>query len=307
MITGCSGFLAQYLVDLLYNRDSHSLFGITEEGDFKSDLVTVFHMDIRDQEGLNHIFKEVEPELVFHLAALSNVGLSWKNQKKTYEVNIIGSSNILEAAHAYSPGSRVILISSAELYRGGQSKRIDEQADIFIKNPYALSKYAMEMLADLYRQTMELDIIKIRSFNFTGPGQNENFVCSDFARQIALIEKTDTDPVIRVGNLEAVRDFSDVRDIARYLVILAEKGRKGCLYNICSGNGYSIKEILNRLISLSHKKIEVKTDRSKLRPVDNPYLVGDCTLIQEQFGCYPEYNIGKTLTDILNFWRDYLR
>lgn len=307
MITGCSGFLAHYLVDLLVNRKIHPLFGITEEGEFKSEEVTVFNVDIRDQEEIQGVVKKVKPDVVFHLAALSNVGLSWKNQKKTYEVNLIGSLNILDAVHRYCTGCRVVLMSSAELYGGIRSNRMGEGAGVSIKNPYALSKYAMEMLGDLYQQAMDLDVITIRSFNFTGPGQSENFVCSDFARQIAAIEKGDARPRIQVGNLDVVRDFSDVRDVARYLFVLAEKGCAGGLYNVCCGRGYSIKEILNRLISFSPVEIGVETDASKLRPTDTPYLVGDCTLIQRQFGCYPEYEIDQTLTDILNYWRGFYK
>jgi GDP-4-dehydro-6-deoxy-D-mannose reductase len=305
MVTGCSGFLAHYLVDLLHIRDTNTIFGVTEECDFKSEKYAVFNIDIRDQNGIHRVIKEVKPDLLFHLAALSNVGLSWKNQKMTYEVNFIGSSNILEAIHSYCPRSRVLLISSAELYRKGQAERIDEKTDVSIKNPYALSKYAMEMLGDLYSQSMKLDVVKIRSFNFTGPGQSKNFVCSDLAHQIVLIEKKKMKPEIRVGNLAAVRDFSDVRDIARYLIILGEKGQTGCMYNICSGQGYAIEDILNQLISLSQKEIKVKIDQSKFRPTDTPYLVGDCSLIREQFGCYPEFDIQQTLIDILDYWRNF--
>ena len=307
LVTGCSGFLAHYLVDFLKIRQEDTLFGMTEEDDFSSEKYTVFRIDIREQDEVRKIIKEVRPEIIFHLAAVSNVGFSWKNQKMTYEVNFIGSSNILEAVKLFCPQSRVILISSAELYGSGQSEKIDEKSSVVIKNPYALSKYAMEMLGDLYINSMDLDVIKIRSFNFTGPGQSKNFVCSDFAYQIAQIEKGNRIPEIRVGNLAAVRDFSDVRDIARYLVTIAEKGRKGCLYNICSGKGYSIKDILNLLISFSEKKIEVKIDQNKFRPTDTPFLVGDCNLIREQFRCYPEFDIQQTLLDILNYWRGFLK
>lgn len=305
LVTGCSGFLASYLIKQLTKGQYDDISGITEITTFTSDEFKVFHVDIRERNEVFELIQSLKPDVIFHLAAISNVGFSWKNQKLTYEVNFIGSSNIIEAVDLYSPESRIILMGSAELYGDCGQGPIDEKCNISAKNPYALSKLAMEMVGDLYINSRDLDIIKIRSFNFTGPGQEVKFVCSDFAFQIAMIEKGKKDPVIKVGNLTAVRDISDVRDIARYLSVIARKGRSGDVYNLGSGFSFSIKEILDILLSCSEVEIEVFEDSEKLRPVDIPVLTCDCTLIRNRFGCRPAYTIQQTLRDILNYWREF--
>lgn len=303
-ITGCSGFLASYLIELLLEEENSEIFGITEIQDFRSNRCKVLNIDIRDKDKVFDAVKVIRPDITFHLAAVTNVGFAWKNPNLTYEVNFIGSSNLLEAIALYSPVSRILLMSSAELYGHSRQKLSRETMKISVKNPYSLSKYAMEMLADLYMNAKDLDIIKIRAFNFIGPGQDRKFVTSDFSSQIAAIEKGEKEPVIRVGNLSAVRDFSDVRDTARYLNVIAEKGDRGGVYNLCSGKTYSIKEILDILLSFSTAKIKIVKDENKLRPLDIPRLAGDCSLTREKFGLYPRYKIEQTLLDLLNYWRD---
>jgi GDP-4-dehydro-6-deoxy-D-mannose reductase len=303
-ITGCSGFLASYLIDALEKEGKSKLYGITEIPDFKSAKIEVANIDIRDKDKLFALVEKIKPDITFHLAAITNVGFAWKNQQLTYEVNFIGSSNLIESISLFAPGSRILLMSSAELYGDNNKKNIDENAEISVRNPYSLSKYAMEMAADLYINSKNLDIIKLRSFNFTGPGQNKKFVTSDFSSQIAAIEKEQKKPEIRVGNLAALRDFSDVRDTARYLNVIAGKGDRGGTYNLCSGKIYAIQEILDILLSFSKIKIATFVDEDKFRPLDIPRLAGDCTLIKEKFDLHPQYKIEETLLDLLNYWRD---
>lgn len=307
LVTGCSGFLASYLIDLLKDKKGYEIHGLTEVVDFKSSQCRVYHLDLRDPDKTGRVIKSVKPEIVYHLAAVSNVGYSWKNQRLTYEVNFIGSSNTIENLWRHCPESRIILMSSAELYGGGGKKPIKENLPTVIRNPYALSKLAMEMVGDMYFNSLGMDIIKVRSFNFTGPGQDKNFVCSDFACQIAEIERGRRDPVIRVGNLAAVRDFSDVRDIAGYLIAIGEQGERGSLYHVCSGTGYSINSMLESLLSFSKVKIEVVVDRLKFRPVDTPFLVGDCSLIRKKLNCNPRFDLHQTLLDVLNYWRNQIK
>ena len=277
--------------------------GMTEQENFRSDRMKVFHIDIRDKDKVMEMISEAKPDIVVHLAAISNVWQSWRNQKLTYEVNFIGSSNLLEAVAYHNKDARVLLMSSAEVY-GARREPLTEETPPSVKNPYSLSKYAMEMLGDLYVMSRHLHVVKVRSFNFTGPGQEMHFVCSDFAHQIAEIEKGNRDPVIRVGNLSAIRDFSDVRDIARYLALIAQQGESGETYNICSGKTYSIREILDMLCNFSKENIRVEIDQKKFRPVDIPVLSGDCTRIKEQFGLTPDFSLKQTLMDVLNFWRN---
>lgn len=312
LVTGCSGFLGPFLIDALLldagaeGGKNIKISGFTEVPGYKSSKIKVYNIDIRDRGRVFDVVETVKPDVVFHLAAISNVGFSWDHQELTYQINFIGSSNLLEALAAFSPQCRVLLMSSAELYGASDADKMNEALPTCARNPYALSKKAMEMAADLYIQSMGMDIVKLRSFNFTGPGQDRKFVASDFSCQIAEIEKGKREPVIRVGNLSAVRDISDVRDIARYLAVISRSETKtpGGIYNLCSGNTYSIREILDILRSLSAKKIDVMEDKDKFRPIDVPRLAGDNSLIKGTFDLGPEYTLEQTLSDLLNYWRD---
>ncbi|MCX6555509.1 MAG: GDP-mannose 4,6-dehydratase, partial [Candidatus Aminicenantes bacterium] len=204
-----------------------------------------------------------------------------------------------------APRSRLVLMSSAEVYRGEGAAPITESSPVQSQNPYALSKLAMEMLGDLYWKTHGLPVSKIRAFNFTGPGQDRKFVASDFASQIAAIERCEQEAVIRVGNLAASRDFSDVRDVARYVQAIGERGEGGEVYNLCSGRSYSIHAVLDVLLSLAKKPVRVEVDAGKFRPLDNPQIHGDPARIRDEFGLRPEIPMEKTLLDLLDYWREF--
>lgn len=307
LITGCSGFLGIHLSKLLAERYEYQIFGLTEVSGFFSPYLKTSQVDIREREKVFDTIQALQPDIIYHLAAIANVGFSWKNQPLTYEINFIGSSNIIEALSQICPCSRLILMSSAELYGNCESRKCKETDTLASpKNPYSLSKYAMEMVGNLYQQTMDMDIITVRSFNFTGPGQSDQFVASDFSHQIAKIERDLQDPIIRVGNLSAIRDISDVRDIARYICEISHKKDPGGIYNLCSGSSYSIKEILEILLSFSKKKIKVEVDHDKLRPIDIPQLLGNTKRLKEEFNINPQYSIEQTLEDLLNDWREQL-
>ncbi len=303
LVTGCSGFLASHLLKLLQREDRNKIFGITEVPGFTYPDVEVFQVDIRRRDDISHVLEIIRPDVTFHLAAVANVGFAWKNPQITYDVNFMGTSNLLEALQASAPDSRLLLMSSAEVYQTGGQDPITESSSTVCQNPYALSKLAMEMLGDLYWRAFAMNVCKIRAFNFTGPGQDEKFVASDFASQIARIERGERPPILRVGNLAAVRDFSDVRDVARYLQIIGGKGSGGEVFNLCSGRAYSIRQVLDILLAQARVPIRVEVDAGKFRPLDNPQILGDCRLIRSRFGLRPEFPIEKTLLDLLDYWR----
>jgi GDP-4-dehydro-6-deoxy-D-mannose reductase len=305
LVTGCSGFLASHLLKLLQQEGKSKIFGITEVSGFSYPQVEVCQVDIRRRDDMIHLLVGIRPDITYHLAAVTNVGFAWKNPYLTYEVNFFGSSNLLEAILPAAPHSRLVLMSSAEVYRSDGENPINEGTPTQSQNPYALSKLVMEMLGDLYWKTHGLNVCKLRAFNFTGPGQDMKFVASDFASQIAAIEKGKQEAVIRVGNLAAVRDFSDVRDVARYVQVLGQLGKGGEVYNLCSGRSYSINKILEVLLSLAKKSIRVEVDAGKFRPLDNPQINGDCSRIQAEFGLRAEISMEKTLLDLLNYWREF--
>lgn len=304
LVTGCSGFLASHLLKLLQAAEKCKIFGITEVPGFIYPDVEVFQVDIRRRDDIAEMMEIIRPDVTFHLAAVTNVGFAWKNPELTYDVNFMGTSNLLEALQASAPDSRLLLLSSAEVYRTGSSEPIGEGSPVVAQNPYALSKLAMEMLGDLYGRVFAMKVCKIRAFNFTGPGQDRKFVASDFASQIARIERDELPPVIRVGNLDARRDFSDVRDIARYVQVIGEKGGGGEVFNACSGHCYSIRQVLEILLSQAKRKIRVEVDPSRMRPLDNPVIKGDPARIRWRFGLAPVFPIERTLGDLLDYWRE---
>lgn len=302
LITGCCGFLAGYLIEQLAEK-SVELTGISNNSEFNCDKIDYRCLDIRDREAVEMVVEEVKPHRIFHLAAVSNVGISWKQPDLTYGVNLIGSANVMNAAEKFCSKPLVVLMSSAELYgnlAGGTT-------DVAVNSPYALSKYAMELHGDLAARSGQLSVIKLRSFNFTGPGQDSAFVSSDFAKQIALIEKGESEAVIRVGNLSAVRDFSDVRDIARYVDNISAAyhpdTHEDRPVNLCSGRSCSIQEILDTLLSYSTKEIEVVVDKSKYRPIDTKALFCEPVILREKYDLIPQYTLESTLKDLLNYWR----
>ncbi len=302
LITGCSGFLASHLIPLLKKENPDTpLVGITEVESFACPEIKVIRLDIRDRDGLIRVVEEIKPELCFHLAALTSVALSWKNPKLTYEVNIIGSSNLLESLSRLQ-GTRVLLLSSAEVYESS-GKPITERGRVCWRNPYALSKLAMEQLGLLYGNAKNMQAVIVRAFNIIGPGQDRQFVVSDFSAQIAAIEKGLREPVLRVGNLSAVRDFTDVHEAVRFLAVIAGRGEAGQIYNLGSGRPRSIQQILDTLISLSRTSIRLEMDQEKFRPLDAPVIVADCGRVRKKFGLQAQIPLEQTLEEVLEYWR----
>ncbi len=302
LITGCCGFLAGYLIKHFKGKDVE-LSGISNNKGFECSSIKYYCLDIRDREAVDSVIEKIKPDRIFHLAAISNVGVSWKQPDLTYGVNLIGSANVMNAAAQYCDNPLIVLMSSAELY----GNLADGTTEVAVNSPYALSKYAMELHGDMIARSGNVNVVKLRSFNFTGPGQSSAFVASDFAKQIAEIENGDREALIRVGNLSPVRDFSDVRDIARYVdnISLTEASGKGERkpVNLCSGRSCSIQEILDTLLNLSEKDIEVVVDKNKYRPIDTKALFCEPVILRDRYELTPEYSLEETLKDLLEYWR----
>lgn len=294
LITGDMGFVGGHLTRLLKN-DGHTVIGL--QRDFKA--------DIRHSDKIHRILKKVRPDRIFHLAALASVAESWKKPKLTFDVNIGGSLNLFNAVHAHAPKARILVVGSAEEY--GKSAevvdRVKENAPMRPANPYAVSKAAQSMLAHQFVVSHNLHIVRTRAFNHLGPGQSPLYVASNFARQVALIEKGVQKPVIEVGYLEALRDFTDVRDVVRAYVQVLEKGKQGEVYNVCSGHARPVRQILEFYLSQSSATIAVKQNASRLRTADLARLVGDPGRLRAQTGWKPKITFEQTLKDVLNYWR----
>lgn len=305
LITGCGGFIGSYLAEFLLEMEL-DVYGTVHQNsgniDHLTDTLIIFKCDILDKERVDSIVAEVKPDFVFHLAAQSLILPSWQDPGKTFRVNTLGTLYLLESIRkaAIDPVIEVAG-SSAEygLCDAGELP-IKESRELRPCNPYGVSKVAEDMLAHLYWQTYSTKIIRIRPFYIVGPRKVSD-VCSDFAMGIAQIEAGQRDS-LSVGNLDTVRDLVDVRDAVRAMWLLVEKGTPGQVYNICSGKGYRIKEILDKLISLSSRHIKVCPDPNRMRPSDEPILIGDSSRLDD-LGWKPQILIEATLSDILDYWR----
>lgn len=305
LITGATGFVGQHLTDLLSSSGNYEIFGTSLSDQVSNDKIAIEKIDLADYESVLSLVKKIEPDLIFHLAALTSPAESFNNPTPVVLGNIGIQMNLLNAIKSTKLNSRVMVISSGEIYGLVDEKDlpINEKTSLRPGNPYAVSKIAQDFLGLQYHLTYKMDIVRVRPFNHTGPGQSPSFVIPAFAKQIAQIEKEQKEPVISVGSLDAKRDFTDVRDIVKGYMLLSEEGISGEVYNIGSGKSYSIKNMLDKLLSLSNKKITIKEDPEKIRPVETPNIYCDYSKLKSLTGWVPEIPIEKTLQDTLDYWR----
>ena len=302
LIIGGGGFVGGYLADELKNNGYDVYITCLEKVDTN---YVQFTLDIRKKDDISEILSKVNPDVIFHLAAQSSVALSWKNPQLTAEINIIGAINLFEAVREYEGNPRVIVIGSGEEYGciSANSCPIKETEPLHPMNIYAATKVCQEQTAEIYARAYGLDIVMVRAFNHSGPKQDSIFVMSDFCRQIADIEKGRKSPVMTVGNLAAMRDFTDVRDIVRGYRLLAEKGKSGEIYNIGRGKAVSIQYILDTALKLSTVEIAVERDEKRMRASDIPIIEADTTKIHVDTGWKAEIAVEQTIEDTLNYWR----
>jgi GDP-4-dehydro-6-deoxy-D-mannose reductase len=315
LITGITGFAGSYLAEHLLSTKKYDVSGTYL---FEKSLINIENIknkinlikaDLSEEKSVFEVVKNVSPSIVFHLAALTSPAESFKNPIKTLNNNISLQINLLEAIRKYNLiDTKIMIASSADVY-GRVTKEnlpIDEETPLMPTNPYSISKIAQDFLGLSYFLSYNLKIIRVRPFNHIGPRQSPSFVVSSFAKQIAEIEKKQKEPYLSVGNLEAKRDFTDVRDMVNAYILAVEKGENGDVYNIGSGVSYRIFDILNKLISMSSVKIEIKKNASLLRPNDDPELVCDNHKFNQLTGWKPRITLEETLKDTLDYWRNII-
>ncbi|MCI0764724.1 GDP-mannose 4,6-dehydratase [Bacillus sp. TL12] len=302
LITGITGFVGCHLQNRLI-AEGAEVYGTSRQSNL---CKHTYQLDLQKQNEIVSLLKKISPTHIFHLAGMSNISDSWLNVSKTIEVNTIGTINLLEAVKKLDKEIRVITIGSSEEYGKatlGIHDTISETTLLNPLNPYGTSKAAVSMLVKQYYKAFGLNVIHVRPFNHIGPGQKLGFVTSDFAHQIALINKNTTCcNTMKVGDLQSFRDFTDVRDIVRAYYLIALKGNAGETYNICSGISISIQNILNTLLSFSNKKIDIELDPNKMRPSDILYFIGDYTKLKNLVGWEPDISINQSLQDIYQYW-----
>jgi len=315
LITGITGFAGSHLAEyLLAEHPEVEVYGTFR---WRSRMDNVEHLrgkihlvetDLRDASSVLSTLDRTRPDYIFHLAAQSFVPASWTAPAETLTTNITGQTNLFEAIRALRLDPVVQLACSSEQY----GLVLPHETPIKETNPlrplssYAVSKVAQDLLGYQYFQSYGMKVIRTRGFNHTGPRRGQVFVTSNFASQVAAIELCMQEPVIRVGNLEAIRDFTDVRDMVRAYWLAVTRARPGEVYNIASGRGIKIREMLDQLLALSPAKVTVEVDPERLRPSDVEILIGDSSKFRADTGWEPHIPFEQTLRDLLAYWRDVL-
>ena len=312
LITGAGGFVGSHLAK--YLGEAHpqaTLYGTTlMPGETVNPAISIEQqIDLKDFEQLRLLLADSKPDVIYHLAAQAFVPRSFQDPWETLENNIRAQVNILQACLQLQLRPRILIVSSAEIYGAVAADQLPLAEDAAIRptNPYSVSKVAQDMLGLQYYLSHDMPIMRARPFNHIGPGQNPRFVAPAFALQIARIEANLQEPVIFVGNLEAKRDFTDVRDIVRAYQLIARDGQPGHVYNVASGKACSIRQLLDIMLKLTDRQIDVRIDPARLRPVDIAEIRGNASKLSEDTGWQPTITLEQTLQDVLADCRQRIR
>jgi GDP-4-dehydro-6-deoxy-D-mannose reductase len=302
LITGAAGFVGSHLVEHL--ATSHAVVGWARSAPPRevASLARWQSVDLLQRDQVRRAIAELRPSVVYHCAGLPHVAESWHDTAQPLAINALGTHHLLDALSRAAVRARVLVVGSATVYARAAAP-LREDAPLAPDSPYGRSKLAQEQLG--LRAGIEdgLDVIVTRTFNHTGPRQTASFVAPSMARQIARIERGENEPIIRVGNLDAQRDISDVRDVARAYSALMASGQPGAVYNVSSGVGRTIRSVLDGLVARARVRVSVELDPSRVRPSDTPMLVGDPSRVRDVTGWQPTIPFEQTLDDLLDYWR----
>lgn len=312
LITGFSGFVGRHFLEYLDRMQTRvAVLGIDiNSPDFgwegSKHVQSAFEtIDLLDREGIEKTILEFRPNYILHLASYSSVAFSWANPVKSYLNNTNIYLNLLEAVRSIDSEIRVLSIGSSEEYgdMAAGHESFHEEDTLHPVSPYAVARVSQEMLSRVYVQGYGLDIVMTRSFNHIGPGQKETFVIASFAKRLVELKRAgSSDPTLMTGDITLIRDFVDVRDVVRAYDELLKKGRKGEIYNICSGVGYSLADIVDQMASLLEIEVVTKTDHNLIRPTDSRVIVGSNDKIRRETGWTPEIPLRRSLEDVIHFW-----
>jgi GDP-4-dehydro-6-deoxy-D-mannose reductase len=312
LITGITGFAGSHLADYALSLGDVEVYGTarwrapSQNIEHIADRITVVDADLRDPSSVVELVGDIKPDRIFHLAAQSYVVSSWKSPSETITTNIVGTVNVFEAVRRAQYRPRIVVACSSEEYGfvAPDEVPITEDNPLRPLSPYGVSKVGQDLLSYQYFKSYGMDVVRTRAFNHSGPRRGRVFVDSNFAIQIIEAQKG-LRPFVSVGNLDAVRDFTDVRDTVRAYWLALDKCDAGDVYNICSGKGYSIRQVVDMLLELAGARdVEVREEPERLRPSDVPLLVGDNTKFVKKTGWQPTITYEKTLADILAYWRE---
>lgn len=311
LVTGVTGFGGSHLAEHLLETGD-TLLGIARGksriGHLRAaiDRMEFREVDILDAAAVGSVIREFAPDVIYHLAGEASAARSLRNPQETLRNNILGTVNLLEAARAMGQAPRVVLVTSSEMYGLVQPNELPltERSPLRPAHPYGLSKVTVHYLGQMYHRTYGLPVVEARAFNHVGPRQSTGFVVPDFAQQIAEIAAGCREAVVKVGNLQDERDFTDVRDVARAYGLIGRRGTSGEVYQICSGKAHRIRWILDRLIAESGVDVRVVEDPARLRPSKMPLIKGSFEKLRKDLGWEPEIPIETSLRDTLAWWRE---
>ncbi len=297
LIFGIGGFVGPYLAKEL-QENGYEIYGtdtIEKNGAFS--YAGYFQCNILDKDNVERIIEEVKPSHIINLAAISSVGQSWKMPDITMQVNVNGTLNIFDSCLSIGIKPSILLIGSSEEYVVSD-KPMDENTPINANNPYGISKIAQEQFAKIYREKYNWNIYCVRAFNHIGVGQRTSFVIPSWCKQVADIEKGLIEPIIRVGNINVARDFTDVKDIVRAYRLIIESKNSNVIFNVGQGKVILLSQILDYLISLSSKKISVEINQELIRPNDNKIICCNNERIKRLLNWFPKYDVFETIKEI---------
>jgi len=317
LITGISGFVARHFVELLSSSGgNHTVAGIyhTNRPGFREDeypgIKCSFHqVDMVDGDQLKELLIQFQPSHILHLASHSSVAYSWKYPADCIKENTAMFLNLVEYVRLLNLKCRILSVGSAEEYGNVEESALPltEDSSLVPVSPYGVSRLLQERIVEIYSKNYGLDIIHSRSFNHIGPYQNEKFVISSFAKQIIQqLNDGQRNISISAGDMDVTRDFTDVRDVVKAYLLLLIKGKKGSIYNVCSGNGYLLKDMIKKFESLTQSHISCHINEKNIRPAENRRVVGNNEKIKQETGWSPEISIDKSLEDLLLYWKSKL-
>lgn len=303
LIFGAGGFVGSYLCKEFLNN-GYKVSGTDKgEGSALPSEVDFYRTDLMQANEVEKLIGQIQPDIIVNLAAISSVGASWNMPQTTMAINVIGALNIMEVARKSEQKPRILFVGSSEEYVISENP-LDENTRLNANNPYGISKVTQEQFAKLYREQYGLKIYCVRPFNHTGIGQRDSFVLPSFCKQVAEIDKSGKDGKIQVGNLKVKRDFSHVKDVVRAYRMIVESDDCNQIYNVGSGNAYSLEDMLTYIIGLSNQHIEIEVDQNRIRPTDQPVICCDRSLIGKELGWEPQYNVYDALKEMYECYRN---
>jgi GDP-4-dehydro-6-deoxy-D-mannose reductase len=303
LVTGAAGFAGGHLIEHLAGTVDLVGWARAAPPAALAPLARWQQVDLLDRTTVRAALSEIAPTAVYHLAGVPHVAQSFGQTTRALEGNVLATHNLFDELRRVGHRARVLVTGSATVY-ASSPQPIGEDGSLAPTSPYALSKLAQEARALRGLEEDGLDVMVARAFNHTGPRQTPAFAAPSFAHQIARIERGDAPPVIRVGNVEAIRDFTDVRDVVHAYRLLVERGTPGAIYNVASGTGRSIRSVLDALVARCHRPVTLEVDPTELRPSDTPMLVGDPSRLKRDTAWEPIRSFGAMLDDLLAYWRD---